>query len=419
MPKDSLIVIDDFAPQGSAADIGRYHAAADRIFRAAGNHAGRSRLDSTSRLREAKPPRGLILSTGEDIPRGHSIRARLTILELSKGAINATKLTECQRDAEAGLYAEAMGAFVRSIAGRYEEKQAALARRVTELRIDAARHTAHARTPEIVANLQAAFEAYLEFSEECGAIDAGQREHLASCCWEALRETAAAQAKQQSANEPTVRFLDLLRGCLASGRAHLAARDGTKPERSPESCGWRCDSYARWSPLGDCIGWTDGEDIYLEPTVAHRVVQAASRDSGEVLPISEQVLKKRLREKGLLASIDAKRETLTVRRSITGSTKDVLHLLWGTLLLEESDKPGRYSTGGSDEAIGVSPNVGFSCREIRSLDNQPDRDLANGMNGFAGDCRECRVSTGEESPGEIIVADSADVIHSRHSKNGT
>jgi hypothetical protein len=39
--KDALVVIDDFAPQGSSADVARYHAAADRVFRAAGNHAGR------------------------------------------------------------------------------------------------------------------------------------------------------------------------------------------------------------------------------------------------------------------------------------------------------------------------------------------------------------------------------------------
>src|SRR5260370_42080221 len=89
--KDTLFVIDDFAPQGSGTDVSRYHAAADRVFRAAGNHSGRGRLDSTAKLREPKPPRGLILSTGEDIPRGHSVRARLWILEVSKGAIDPTR----------------------------------------------------------------------------------------------------------------------------------------------------------------------------------------------------------------------------------------------------------------------------------------------------------------------------------------
>jgi hypothetical protein len=411
--KDALIVIDDFAPQGSAADIGKYHAAADRVFRAAGNGAGRSRLDSTARLRDAKPPRGLILSTGEDVPRGHSVRARLLILELSKGAINVNKLTECQRAAETGLYAEAMGGFVRWIAGRYEEKQAALAQRVAELRISAARHTAHARTPEIIANLQAAFEAYLEFSEECGAINAGEREHWANRSWDALRATAIAQVRQQAANEPAARFLDLLRGCLASGQAHLAARDGTEPEDSPECCGWRRNNYGKWSAAGDCIGWIDGEDIYLEPTVAYRIAQTAGREGGEILPISEQTLRKRLREKGLLASIDEKRETLTVRRSVAGSIKVVLHLGRRTLFLDQFDSFGDHGVT-ADESERAESNVGFPCREISSPNPQPDTDFMTGINHLHCDCRKCRVSRRGEGPGKIIAPSSVDGPLLRH-----
>ena len=114
--KDALFVIDDFAPQGSGTDVARYHAAADRVFRAAGNHAGRGRLDSTAKLREQKPPRALILSTGEEIPRGQSVRARLLILELAKGSINASRLTECQRDAQRGLYVGSHG-WLRAMVG--------------------------------------------------------------------------------------------------------------------------------------------------------------------------------------------------------------------------------------------------------------------------------------------------------------
>jgi hypothetical protein len=337
--KDALIVIDDFAPQGSAVDVSRYHAAADRVFRAAGNHAGRIRCDSTTNLREPKPPRGLILSTGEDIPRGHSVRARLLILELSKGVITASKLTECQRDAEAGLYAEAMGAFIQRMAGRYEEVQAAFLRRVAELRAKTARSTAHARTPEIIAELQAGFEVYLEFAEECGAITSVERRQLVDRCWKALAEAAAAQEKHQAATEPTGRFLNLLRGCLASGEAHLAPRSRTQAERWAESWGWRLDNHQNWLPLGHCIGWVDDVHIYLEPSVAYRVAQKAARDIGDLLPVSEHMLKKRLHEKGLLVSTDSKRETLTIRRSVAGSVRDVLHLFRATLLPKEPDKP--------------------------------------------------------------------------------
>jgi hypothetical protein len=337
--KDTLFVIDDFAPQGSNVDVGRYHMAADRVFRAAGNHAGRGRLDSTARMRETKPPRASILSTGEEIPRGQSVRARLLILEIAKGAINVAYLTECQQNARSGLYAEATAGFLQWLAGRYEQSRAALEAKVEHYRTKALFATAHARTPEIVANLQAGFELYLEFAVSSGAVDVAEAGHLADRCWKALCEAAAAQAKHQGETEPTARFLSLLRSMLSSGRAHFESRDGGEPDRAPESCGWRRDKSGSSMPLGDCIGWVDGDHIYLEPTAAFRAAQVAARDIGEPFAISEQMLKKRLRERDLLASIDAARETLTVRRRICGSYKGVLHLR-RSAVLPEADEYG-------------------------------------------------------------------------------
>jgi hypothetical protein len=82
---------------------------------------------------------------------------RLLILELAKNVISVAKLTECQKEAASGLYAEGMGAFVRWLAGRYVEQTTKLDRRVTELRIGVC-DPPHARTPDIIANLQAAWE---------------------------------------------------------------------------------------------------------------------------------------------------------------------------------------------------------------------------------------------------------------------
>ena len=335
--KDALFVIDDFAPQGSSGDVARYHMAADRVFRAAGNLAGRGRLDSTARLRETKPPRALILSTGEEIPRGPSVRARLFILEISKGSIASSELAECQRDARAGLYVDAMGGFLQWFAGHHDEARAMFDAKVLEHRAKALAGTAHARTPEIVANLQAAFELYVKFSLSCDALGATEADRLNARCWDALCEAAAAQAKHQGETEPTARFLTLLKSSLSSGRAHLAARNGGVSSASPNCCGWRLDDSGKWQALGDCIGWVDEHDIYLDLAAAYRLVQVAGRDAGDMLGVSEQTLKKRLHEKGLLASIDKARGTLTVRRNIAGTSKNVLHFLRATILPEVSD----------------------------------------------------------------------------------
>ena len=320
--KDALLVVDDFAPQGNGADVARYHAAADRLFRAAGNQAGRSRLDSTAKLREPKPPRALVLSTGEEIPRGQSIRARLMILEISKGQVDSEALSRCQRDAADGLYAEAMGGFLQWMAGRHDQARAGCAARINEHRTKSSIETGHARTPEIVANLQAAVEMFLEFAVAAAAIDAVAADRLADRCWASLGEAAAAQDRYQGETEPATRFLILLRSLLASGRAHLAARNGGPPHGAADACGWRCSGSDQWTALGDCVGWLDDDQAYLEPTASFRAVQNAAREAGEGFAISEQTLRKRLREKDLLASVDSKRGTLTIRRSICGSSKD-------------------------------------------------------------------------------------------------
>ena len=322
--KDALFVIDDFAPQGSSADIARYHAAADRVFRAAGNHAGRARLDSSARLREPKPPRALVLSTGEDIPRGQSVRAQAP----DSGACQRRHQRPAILPNARKMHGTAATPkpWVAScngwLAGTRRRGTRSTGRSLN-IGPPPCAISAHARTPEIVANLQAGFEMYLEFCVASGALGGAERDDLKKQCWEALRAAATAQAKHQAATEPTARFLESLRACLSSGRAHLQSREGTMPERMPGACGWRSTSTGNWSPLGDCVGWVEGDAIYLESTAAYRVVQTAGRDVGEQLAVTEQTLRKRLHEKGLLASVDEKRrdsDSSAIHRRILQST---------------------------------------------------------------------------------------------------
>jgi hypothetical protein len=335
--KDVLVVIDDFAPQGSGPEVARYHSSADRIFRGAGNGAGRGRLDSNARLREPKPPRGLILSTGEEIPRGHSVRARLLILEVARGSINPRKLSECQRAANARVHAEVMGAFVCWMAGHFDSAQLDYRAKAAKLRFATTCSLGHARTPDIIAGLQAAFEIFIRFCEEYGAIDGTLAAELVERCWKALLAAGASQTKHHQAIEPAARYIELLQSCLASGQAHLASRTGAHPDQAPENCGWRSES-GNWRLNGLCIGWINGKDVFLEPAAAYRTVQKASNESGEAFPISEQTLKRRLRDKKLLASFDEARETNTVRRNIAGTQKNVLHLRSSLILPISTDE---------------------------------------------------------------------------------
>ncbi len=330
--KDALMVIDDFAPTGSAVDVQRLHAKADRILRGQGNNSGRQRMRADGSLKPPKYPRGLILSTGEDVPQGQSLRARMMVLEITHGMIAEEGLSQCQKLASAGVYAEAMAGFVAYLAPHYAQVHAGLREQTTRLRDQAAASGQHRRTPEIVANLAAGLHWFLACALEAGAITDKERENIWRRGWNALGQAALAQSGHQAASEPTRRFLELLAAALVSGKAHLAGPQGGVPENGA-AWGWRQvaigvgeNEHLEWKPLGDRIGWLDGDDVYLQPDAAYNAAKRLGADSGDGITITPRTLNKRLHERWLLASVDEGRGTSTVRRTLTEQRHDVLHL---------------------------------------------------------------------------------------------
>jgi hypothetical protein len=345
--KDALLVVDDFAPGGTAADVARLHREADRLLRAQGNQAGRTRMRADATLRPAKPPRGLILSTGEDVPRGQSLRARLLTLELAPGELDWSRLSACQRDAAAGVYAAALAGYLRWLAPQYPEIRDGLRGEVAALRERAHAAGLHARTPGILAELAAGWRHWLDYAEASGALDRAERAALDRRVGAALAEAGAGQAEHVAAAEPSGQFLRLLAGALASGRAHFAAPDGGRPA-DPDAWGWRVMEDT-WAPLGRRVGWIDGPDLYLEPEAAYAEAQELARHQGESLPVAPRTLWRRLRERGLLATWDAARQRHTVRRTLGGvEARDVLHVRADTL--SSGTRPSQPSNGPPDAA---------------------------------------------------------------------
>lgn len=338
LAKDALMVVDDFAPSGSAVDVARLHATADRLLRNQGNGSGRGRMNADGTLRPARPPRGLILSTGEDVPRGQSLRARMLILEVGRETVNFAALGEHQRAAAGGAYAAALSGFLQWLAVDFDARQARLKARIMELRGHAGASRQHKRTPALVADLAAGWELLLRYAQESGAITEAEYQNLWQRGWQALGAAADAQTAHQTASDPVSRFLELLSGALHGGIAHVAAIDGGCPAH-PRAWGWRYDGFNEWRPLGARIGWLSGDDLYLLPDGSFDAAQRAAGNAGDGLTIGAKTLSKRLHERGRLRSWDESRDRLTVRRSIGGGRPNVLHLAASCLTHEESAQP--------------------------------------------------------------------------------
>jgi hypothetical protein len=334
--KDALLVVDDFAPTGRHGDDSLENVA-ERLFRAAGNQQGRSRMLGKG-LQQAHPPRALLLATGEAVPQGKSIRARLLIIEVAAGEVDLLTLSECQQAGVDGHLAASMRAFLCWIAGRYEEFQQRLQTRSREIRSQGRGRAVHARLPAALADLQSGWEIWLDFAVEMGAIGAEQRVELEQRCDRALQELAVLQARYYQPSDPAHRFVRLLQAALVCGRAHVANHRGEVPE-SPDAWGWRPKSRGlRLAPRGTRIGWVKGSDLFLDPAASYQIAQTIA--GAERLRVSQQTLHHRLRESGLLASVDQGRQMVQVRRTVEGYSRQVLHF-------KAEDFAAELSEGGS------------------------------------------------------------------------
>jgi hypothetical protein len=271
--------------------------------------------------------------------------------------MNWTVLTECQAAASQGLFAQAMAGFLRWMAARYDGLPTLLRRRTAELRTRAASAGAsHRRTPTIVAHLAFGLEVFLSFAQGIGALSEFEVRELRDRGWTALGEAAGAQVEHLSTADPVRRFFELLASALASGRAHVASLEGTEPE-TPSTWGWRekllgtGDNPRReCQPQGERIGWLSDGSLYFEPDAAFKTAQGMAVLDG--LSVTPRTLWKRLRERGVLVTTDEARGRNTVRVTLQGARRDVLHIRAESLL---SQKPSQSSQPSPEDAGTPSP----------------------------------------------------------------
>lgn len=300
--KDAVICLDDFAPDGSKQDQARLQGVMAHVFRTVGNGSARDRCSDAATLRPSRPPRGLVISSGEDLPAGHSIRARVLILETEPKMIDWEAVTQLQSQARSGRLASAMAAYLQWLAPQMDALPHVLAEGLVQLRGNF--QADHKRTTDLAAQLFIGGEFFLRFAQEVGAINRLEAAELEGRFKAALGRAATAQAEAQSATDPVQRFLELLPALFSSGRAHLMGIKANEPKHS-ERFGWvRNPSSAPddLRPQGRCIGWedADGGVLYLEPEACFAEIQTLASVQNDGLPVSRNTLWKRLREKGVL-----------------------------------------------------------------------------------------------------------------------
>ncbi len=324
LAKDTVLTIDDFCPHGTTADVARYHSSADRVLRAQGNRAGRGRMNADGSLRPTYFPRGLIVATGEDIPRGQSLRGRLLVLEFAPHTVNLSVLSQLQVSAATGL-------FIQWLAPQIDELKRTLPLQRIALRNEIVLRDGHSRHPDTLAGILVVLMVFERFAAAQGV--QLPADWIATLT-EALMQTGNDQAQHQASEEPAGRFITLIYAALSAGLCHVKRRDGREPyasETEMAGLGWQLRMYGageheheNWCPQGAAVGWFDDMGLYLEPDAAYRTVQQFATAQGNGLSLSKNALQKALDEKGKLLTKTNGRTTAVVRMA-TGLHR-VLHI---------------------------------------------------------------------------------------------
>jgi DNA polymerase-1 len=319
---DALVTIDDFAPK-SSENTDELRKKAALVIRGLGNRSNRNRMTSNLGVREARPPRALVLSTGEDTPDGESIQARCFPIAIQKGDVNLDKLTPVQESRDASL---AMRGFIEFLQIRLSKDEKGLRERLqSNFRARRASFTrqGHLRTPAAAAHLWLGGSLFCEFAQEVGALTKQEAENLETRITAALTTQMELQNATATNENPVDLFFRTLRSLLASGEATVEqSHVELVPTPGNATIGWRATTAKDGSDKGS-------EDFHLLPEATYRAVTKALTLSREHIPIKQHTLWERALEAGYLRrGSDSTRPHTTQKRHGSGSPKKKGKPVW-------------------------------------------------------------------------------------------
>ena len=305
--KDVVFVIDDYAP--TAADARELELKAHRVLRAQGNRAGRGRLHADLTDRPAFPPRGLIISTGEQHPSGQSILARVLVLKMDRRDVDLSLLTKVQE--QASLLPHAMAGYIQWLAPQMSRLGSVAREKFADAR-NSMSAAGHLRVPETMAHLRIGIDFMLAYAEEIEALPHRHAEELRHEVFEVFLRLGRDQAVLVEGERPTRQFLTVLATMLATGEAALFPKDDAGDLTGERGASGK-----------EMLGWQDDAHIYLLPDAAYRAVTRFCKDSSNPFVVTDARLRDDLVREGI-AEPDKDRKTTTAK--INGHTRRVLKL---------------------------------------------------------------------------------------------
>lgn len=276
LAKDLPLVIDDWAPGQDSAKARELEAKAEHIIRAQGNRQGKGRMRPDTSSRRNYTPRGILITSGEQLPSGHSHIARIYTVQIERENINTEILTQAQHNTQ--QYRSAMYHYILWLSKQWDELKTSLRGQWEDWRTKARDSTTHPRLPEAVASLYAGLTMGLLCAVDLGGLTQQQADEIAAEGWELFTTLSSEQGARIEGERPAIRFIEGLKAIISMGAGLL--RD--KADEMPKTPG----------PGQTAIGWRNWENghILLDPLPAYQAVFMHYAKAGEPFTIKREAV---------------------------------------------------------------------------------------------------------------------------------
>lgn len=233
--KDLPFIMDNFVPDKEL----RQHSKLTEVSHQLGDRASRDKLSQSSKLMTSRPVRGLVISTGEDVPSGEGASNRWYTVQMFQGDVMSNALDQVQQAGWRGEIAPAMTHYLRWLAKKLEEPQ--FIRNVREyfrkLESDGRQMgAAHMRLPVQTAWVKVG----LALCKAAHPRGAWKNKILDREIDTAIAESVLHRNAQSSDSRLSYRFINAIQYLIATGVIHGVSKDtGNHPDREPALFGWK------------------------------------------------------------------------------------------------------------------------------------------------------------------------------------
>jgi hypothetical protein len=358
--KDTPTVVDDWRPSISRGDEAEMSKKAQRLLRGVGNQQGRGRMNSDSSLRDAYPPRGVVVATAEELPEGpafESAISRSLTVRLDRELVDLRDLTRLQQ--ERATLGAAMLGYIRYLSADMPDVRAEYEKAREDFR--GKLPDSHPRLPSTLAALSVGLRSFLSYAESRGELKAEVADGLYGGGVEALLEAGKTHIEATRGGDPASQFLRIFGSLIDARSVHFRDKGsgeapgfgenhaisypkpeapkygGYNPDDGPrkevwEPLGWKSAYAGRPEPLGKFVGWVDDQFFYLEKDGAYAAVQEYAKRGDIPFGIKPRALWEALAKTG--KSLPSPGRIDTVQR-IAGKTRRVIQVPRAAFEVEE------------------------------------------------------------------------------------